>query len=87
MTIAQIDTFIRKIEFDRHAVKISFKSRAPVIGVFVNSRDYDELKGKNFWRIIGQNNIQNYQSSKDANLSRIYSGNEITSLKIVETIG
>lgn len=87
MTIAQIDVFIKKIDFANKAVKVSFRSRDPFIGFFVNSNDYNELKGKNFWRIIGQNNITNYQSSGDMNLSKIFSGFEITSLKIVEMIG
>jgi hypothetical protein len=87
MTIVQIDTFLRKIQFDRQAVKVSFKSREPFIGFFVKTLEYDDLKGKNFWRIIGQNNLQNYLTSKNANLSRIFSGTEITNLKAVEMIG
>lgn len=87
MTNTQIDSFIQKIEFDRQAVKVSFKSRDPFIGFFVNTRDYDDLKGKNFWRIISQSNIKSYLSSRDANLSRIFSGFEITKLKVVESIG
>ena len=87
MTNTEIDNFIRRIEFDRKAVKVSFRSREPFIGFFVNTRDYDDLKRKNFWRIIGQNNIQNYLSSGDANLSRLFSGFDITKLKVVEMIG
>ncbi|NML21192.1 short-chain dehydrogenase [Pseudoflavitalea sp. G-6-1-2] len=83
MTITQIDAFVRKVESENLAVKISLKSREPFIGIFVVSKDYEDLKSKNFWRIIGQKNIQNYQTSKDVNLSRIYSGTEITSLKLV----
>ena len=86
MTIAQIDSFIQKIDFETQAVKISLKSREPIIGFFVNSKDYDDLKGKNFWRVIAQNNIQNYLTTRNASLSRIFSGNEITSLKVVEMI-
>lgn len=87
MTITQIDTFINKIEFERQAVKISLKSREPFIGFFISSKDYEDLKSKNFWRIIGQNKISDYMSSKNANLSRIFSGTEITNLKVVESIG
>lgn len=83
MTSTQIDAFVRKVENENLAVKISLKSREPFIGIFVISKDYEDLKSKNFWRIIGQKNIQNYQNSKDVNLSRIYSGTEITSLKLV----
>jgi hypothetical protein len=53
----------------------------------VKTNEYDDLKGKNFWRIIGQNNLQNYLTSKNANLSRIFSGTEITNLKAVEMVG
>lgn len=87
MSIDQIDVFIKKIDFDNQAVKVSFKSRDPFIGFFVNGRDYADLRGKNFWRLINQNNISKYQSSRDVNLSRIFSGHEITSLKAVERIG
>lgn len=87
MKNTEIDSFIRRIKFESQAVQVSFKSREPFIGFFVNSRDYEDLKGKNFWRIIGQNNINKYLSSGDANLSRIFSGSEITKLKVVEMIG
>lgn len=86
MTITQIDSFLRKIDFENQAVKISMKSREPFIGFFVNSKDYEDLKSKNFWRVINQNKISDYQATKNPNLSRIYSGTEITNLKVVEMI-
>ncbi|MBO9632425.1 MAG: short-chain dehydrogenase [Chitinophagaceae bacterium] len=86
MTITQIDSFLKKIELESQAVKVSMKSREPFIGFFINSKDYEDLKSKNFWRIINQNKISDYQATKNPNLSRIYSGTEITNLKVVEMI-
>lgn len=87
MTVEQIDTFLRKHNFDQFPVKVSFRSRAAFTGIFVKTKDYDDLKGKNFWRIINESNVKQYLSSKDTNLARIFNGTEFVKLTVVETIG
>lgn len=87
MTNIQIETFIRKIDIARNQVKISFKTRDSFVGMFVATQDAEELKKKNFWRIISAGNLKNYIDSKDTSLAKIFNGHEITNLKIAETIG
>lgn len=87
MTIEQIDNFLKKNEFDRNPVKVSFKTRNSFTGIFVKTTDYEDLKGKNFWRIIGESNVKKYMSSRDTSLARIFNGTEITKLTAVEMIG
>jgi hypothetical protein len=85
MTIEQIDNFLKKNEYDRNPVKVSFKTRNSFTGIFLKTNDYEDLKGKNFWRIIGEANVKKYMSSKDATLARIFNGTEITKLTTVES--
>lgn len=77
----QIEKFLQKTP-DKTLVKISFKTRKPFTGLFVKSTDYTELKSKNFWRIVGESSMQDYQKSKDINLAKIFSGNDITKLSV-----
>lgn len=85
MTIEQIDKFLTNNDYDRHPVKVNFKSRDGFTGIFVKANDYDELKSKNFWRIVNQTNVPKYQSTKDNSLSRIFNGTEITKLTSVQS--
>jgi len=80
MTNEQIDRFLQQNHLDKTPVKITFKTRKPVVGIFIKTADYSELKSKNFWRIVGELNIESYRKSKDMSLARIYSGSEITKL-------
>lgn len=80
MTNDQIDRFLQQDHLDKTPVKITFKTRKPVVGIFIKTADYSELKSKNFWRIVGELNIESYRKSKDMSLARIYSGSEITKL-------
>lgn len=87
MTNEQIDNFLRKYEFDRQPVKISFRARNAFTGIFIKLADYDELRKKNFWRIVHESKVKSYLSTKDQNLARLFNGVEITKLTAVEMIG
>lgn len=87
MTIEQIDKFLTNNQYDRNPVKVSFKTREAFTGIFIKTADYDELKGKNFWRIVNQSNVQKYLETKNTSLARIFNGQEITKLTAVESIG
>jgi hypothetical protein len=80
MTNVQIEKFLQQNYIDKKPVKVTFKGRKPVVGIFIVTADYEELKAKNFWRIVGEVNIDNYRKSKDMNLARMYSGTEFTKL-------
>lgn len=80
MTNAQIEKFLEQNYLEKAPVKVSFKTRKPLIGLFIKTADYGELKSKNFWRIVGEVNIENYKKSKDMNLARVFNGSEMTKL-------
>jgi hypothetical protein len=80
MTTEQIENFLREKYLDKSPVKISFKTRQPLAGIFIKTADYGELKSKNFWRIVWESNIDNYKKTKDISLARIFNGTEITKL-------
>ena len=51
MTTEQIEKFFSGIKTDS-VIRVSFKSRNSVVGIFIRTPDFDELKSKNFWRIV-----------------------------------
>lgn len=80
MTNDQIEKFLQQKNLTNIPVKISFKTRQPIVGMFITTSDYADLKSKNFWRIVGEANLERYQQSKDSKLARIFNGVEITKL-------
>jgi hypothetical protein len=80
MTNVQIEKFLNQDQLDNTPVKVSFKDRKPIVGIFITSADYGELKAKNFWRIVSELNIENYRKSKDMSLARMFNGSEFTRL-------
>jgi len=83
MTNEQIEKFVLKNQFDKAPVQINFKTRQKIMGLFIKTADYDELKSKNLWRIVGGGSIDEYKKSKDINLARIFNGVEMTKLEVV----
>lgn len=84
MNIEEIEKFLHsdKIVKDE-LIRIDFKKRDPVFGLFVKSKDYDDLKSKNFWRIVTKTNFEQYTKTKDINLAKIFSGSDISRLKVI----
>ncbi|MBP6024131.1 short-chain dehydrogenase [Ferruginibacter sp.] len=72
--------FLEPTHLSKTSVKIEFKKRNTIIGVFVESPDYQDLKAKNFWRIVTEASIPEWQKTKDHRLSKIFSGSEFTRL-------
>ena len=84
MTVDQIETFLGKETIpDGKIIRFELKKRDPVRGLIVQGRDYNELKAKNFWRIVTQKNFDHYSRSKDLSLSRLFNGSEITKLSLL----
>ena len=83
MTNDQIEKFLQPEHFSKNVVRINFKTRNTMLGIFINSGDYEDLKSKNFWRIVTETNIDGWKKSKDINLARIFNGMEITKLTAV----
>jgi len=82
MTNDQIEKFVHTEDLQEKVFKIQFKTRNTMLGIFINTGDYEDLKSKNFWRIVTERNIDSWKKSKDTNLARIFNGMEITKLSL-----
>lgn len=82
MTTEQIQKFFSSdIKFNA-VIRISFKTRNAVLGIFVQTPDIAELKSKNFWRIVSENDFEKWNRTHDYNLCRMFNGVEFTKLSI-----
>lgn len=81
MNIEQIELFLKRDRAQtENCVKINFKKRDAVYGLFIKSKDYDDLKSKNFWRVVTKMNFDQWHKTGDMNLARIFNGSEFTKL-------
>ncbi|MFT4093989.1 MAG: short-chain dehydrogenase [Niabella sp.] len=80
MDAESIEKFLTANIKKADTINIHFKDRSTVTGIFINTRDYEELKAKNFWRIVSSKNLQLWERTKDVNLSRLFSGSGFTRL-------
>jgi len=64
--------------------KISFRQREPMYGLFVKDADYSELKGKNFWRVVPQSQLDTFKNTGDMHLARIFNGADFAALMAYE---
>lgn len=83
MTVEQIESFLAKETPQGKIIRFEMKKRNPVRGLIVQGRDYNELKGKNFWRIVTQTHLAEYGKSQNINLAKIFSGSEFAKLSLV----
>jgi hypothetical protein len=81
MNIEEIEKFLKKdkSELDQ-CIKINFKKRDSIYGIFVKSNDYNDLKSKNFWRIVTKTHFDSWHKTKDVNLAKIFNGSEFSRL-------
>ena len=85
MNIEEIEKFLGKQENPGpEVIKIDFKKRDPIYGLFLKGNDYGELKSKNFWRIVSKTHLDEYQKSKNINLAKIFSGSEFSRLTLAK---
>jgi|KBSSwiStaDraftv2_1062776.scaffolds.fasta_scaffold4645906_1 hypothetical protein len=80
MTSDVIEKFIESGKRKNRQVNIHFKTRKTITGVFIESGDYQELKSKNFWRIVSGSRLEDWQKSQDLSLCRLFNGAEFTRL-------
>lgn len=80
MTQEMIEKFIEAKNRSNNPVNIHFKERSTVTGIFIKANDYEELKSKNFWRIINKNAVAQWEQTRDVNLARLYNGLSFTKL-------
>ena len=79
-----ITKFLEPAHLAKNSIKIEFKKRNTIIGIFVKSPDYDDLKSKNFWRIVSETHIPEWKKTSDNKLSKIFSGSEFTRLTLAK---
>ena len=80
MTSEMIQKFVENKVRKNTVVNIHFKDRNTVTGLFIHSMDYDELKSKNFWRIVTSNHADEWKQTGDLNLARLFNGVSFTRL-------
>jgi hypothetical protein len=79
-----ITKFLEPAHLAKTSVKIEFKKRNSIVGIFVTSPDYEDLKSKNFWRIVSELHIPEWKKTSDNKLAKIYSGSEFTRLTVAK---
>ena len=82
MTTEQIQKFFSSEAKSNSLIRVSFKNRNLIVGIFIQTPDFDDLRSKNFWRIVSEANFEQWRLSKDYNLVRMYSGAAFTKLAI-----
>jgi len=83
MNTEEIQKFLQSNKLpDSKTFKITFKKRNPLSGIFIDCKDSDDLQSKNLWRFVTMANFEEWKSSKDINLSRIYSGSDFAKISI-----
>ncbi len=80
MTSEAIEKFVENKNRKDTAVNIHFKERSTVTGLFIQGRDYTELKSKNFWRIVSSTYLNQWKETKNTDLAKIYNGMSFTRL-------
>ena len=86
MNIEEIEKFLGKQENPGpEVIKIDFKKRDPIYGLFLKGNDYGELKSKNFWRIVTKLHIDQWKKTKDVNLAKIFNGSDFSKLSLVKS--
>lgn len=83
MNIEDIEKFLKtKTSPETNYIKIDFKKRDSIYGLFIKDGDYSDLKSKNFWRVITRSHFDEYQKSKNVNLAKIFNGSEFSRLTL-----
>ena len=84
MNTEEIQKFLEsKTKGEKSYVKIDFKKRDTIYGLFVTDGDYNDLKSKNFWRIVTRKHFDEYNKSRNVNLARIFNGAEFSKLTLL----
>ena len=80
MTTEMIEKFVSGKGRKESAINIHFKERSTVKGLFIQGADYDELRSKNFWRIVSSTSLDEWKQTGNFNLTRVFNGVSFTRL-------
>ncbi len=78
MTNEAVTKYLETKNVAENAINIHFKTRSTITGLFVKGNDFEELRSKNFWRIVTQANLTQWEKTKDISLAKIFNGMEFT---------
>ncbi len=81
MTSEVIEKFVEAKDPNGKPVSVFFKQRSTMHGMFIQGRDYQEMKAKNFWRFVIEARLEEWKKTNDINLTRLFSGNDFAKLK------
>lgn len=84
MTSEEIQAFNTRKNAKNDVVQISFRSRPSLKGLFLHTKDSEELQRKNLWRIVSELHLPSYLESGDENFSRIFNGVDITRMEVIK---
>ncbi len=83
MNSDEIEKFLKTKEVSAETyVKIDFPKRNSLYGLFIKDADYNDLKAKNFWRIVTRQHFDQWKEKKDINLAKIFNGAEFSRLTL-----
>jgi hypothetical protein len=80
MTTEMIEKFVSGKGRKENTINIHFKERSTVKGLFIQGADYDELRSKNFWRIVSSTSLDEWKQTGNFNLTRVFNGVSFTRL-------
>ena len=84
MNTEDIQKFLeKKVTEQNNYVKIDFRTRDSLYGLFLKAGDYNDLRSKNFWRIVTRTHFDEYNKSKNADLAKIFNGAEFSRLTLL----
>ena len=81
MTVEKIEHFVQPFLNQPQYIDVYMKGRNLQPVMFIASRDYAELREKNFWRVVPASNVEQWEKTKDHKLERIFSGSLFSSLR------
>lgn len=84
MLSEQIAKFIENEQLNHPKIKVEFKKRNTIIGLFVQLKDYEELKAKNFFRLVSEANLENWHKTKDINNAKMFNGSDFAKLSLIK---
>lgn len=74
--------FLSRRENKGKEIRVDFRKRPAISGLFVESSDFADLQSKNFWRIVTRKNIEEWKKSGDIDLAKIFNGTEFQRLRL-----
>lgn len=85
MTVEAIAKFIETEKLpENKLMKFDFKKRNSISGILIQGKDYEDLKAKNFWRIVTHANIATWKRTNNLEFAKIYSGTDFNKISLID---